>query len=166
MSLDVSDRFAIQDVLAVYCRGIDRLDERLIAQAYWPDADEDHGIFKGKATDFAPWIVRFLAETYHVTSHRLGQSYVRPIAGDAACAETYFSSLHRLRLGDGSTHEAVDGRYLDDFEKRGGVWRISRRLVVLDFMRQFQAAGAETANLPGLTFGKRTLEDPSYSRLS
>jgi hypothetical protein len=94
------DRLAIQDVLSIYCRGIDRLDQALIAQAYWPEASEDHGIFRGQAKDFAPWIVAFLDKTYRSTAHRLGQSYA-VVSGERASAETYFSSLHHLRSGNG-----------------------------------------------------------------
>jgi hypothetical protein len=158
----VHDRVAIQDVLSIYCRGIDRLDESLIAAAYWPDASEDHGIFKGRAKDFAPWIVKFLDQTYRATAHRLGQSYV-VVCGVRASAETYFSSQHHLRSADGGAFESVDGRYIDEFQKRDGVWRISSRVVVLDFVRQFTADIPDIAKIPGLTFGQRGRGDYSYS---
>lgn len=159
---ELRDRIAIQDVLNTYCRGIDRLDETLIAAAYWPDAKEDHGIFKGTGKDFAPWIVRFLDETYQATAHRLGQSYVE-VTGERASAETYFSSVHHRRRLEDANFEAVDGRYVDEFEKRDDVWKISSRVVVLDFLREFTAAGPQIENIPGLTFGKRGRDDLSYS---
>lgn len=156
------DRAAIQYALSAYCRGIDRLDEALIASAYWPDAREDHGIFKGSAKEFAPWIVKFLDQTYRSTVHRLGQSYVQ-VDGQRASAETYFSSLHHLRGEASGNFEAVDGRYVDQFESRDGIWRISSRVVVLDFIRQFAADLPDIAKLPGLTFGQRGPRDFSYS---
>jgi hypothetical protein len=158
----VHDRVAIEDVLSVYCRGIDRLDEALVAAAYWPDAREDHGIFKGSAKEFAPWIVKFLDDTYRSTVHRLGQSYLQ-VAGQRATAETYFSSLHHLRIEESGNFEAVDGRYIDEFQRRDGIWRISSRVVVLDFIRHFAADVPDIAKLPGLTFGQRGPGDFSYS---
>jgi hypothetical protein len=158
------DRVAIGDVLSRYCRGIDRLDESLIAAAYWPDAREDHGAFKGRAKEFAPWIIDFLERTYLSTAHRLAQSYVQARADDA-CAETYFSALHHLRSDGGANFEAVDGRYVDEFEKRDGVWRISSRVVVFDFARKFPVSPSEVAKIPGLTFGRRGPDDFSYSVL-
>jgi hypothetical protein len=158
------DRLAIQDCLATYCRGIDRLDVVLIASAYWPDALEDHGIFKGTGREFAPWIIRFLDESYVSTAHRLGQSNVTLQDGGAA-GETYFSSLHKLRAGEGTRYEAVDGRYADAFEKRGEEWRISSRTVILDFVREFSAPKTDIESLPGLTFGSRGHQDFSYSLL-
>jgi len=159
---DVGSRIAILDALSLYCRGIDRLDERLLAAAYWPDAAEDHGIFKGSARDFAPWIVRFLHENYVATQHVLGQSYIE-VRGDRAGGETYVSSLHHCRKGNGRIFEAVNGRYVDRFERRDGVWKISSRLVVLDFLREFEANAAQAQGIPGLTFGTRGPADPSFS---
>jgi hypothetical protein len=162
---EVVSRIAIQDALSIYCRGIDRLDERLIAAAYWPDAEEDHGIFKGTARDFAPWIAKFLDETYFATQHILGQSYVE-VSGDRAGGETYVSSLHRCRKGNGTIFEAVNGRYVDRFERRQGLWKISSRIVVLDFLREFEATAAAAESIPGLTFGKRGPADLSFSVLN
>lgn len=164
-SASIHDRLAIQDALNVYCRGIDRMDEALIAAAYWPDAKEDHGVFKGRAKEFAPWIVKYLDEKYQSTAHRLGQSYAQ-VADERARAETYFSALHHLRADDGANFEAVDGRYIDEFQKRDGVWRISSRVVIIDFARQFAATGSDVAKLPGLTFGRRGRDDFSYSVFS
>jgi hypothetical protein len=161
----VLDRVAIQDALNCYCRGIDRMDEALIASAYWPDAKEDHGVFKGRAKEFAPWIVKYLEEHYLITAHRLAQSYVQ-VFGESARAETYFLALHRLRSDEGANFEAVDGRYIDEFQKRDGIWRISSRVVVIDFARKFPAGGSDVEKLPGLTFGQRGKGDFSYSVLS
>ena len=62
-----------------------------------------------------------------------------------------------------SVFEAVNGRYVDRFERRNGVWKISSRVVVLDFLREFEAAPAEVQGIPGLTFGARGSADPSFS---
>jgi hypothetical protein len=105
---DLGSRLAIQHALSLYCRGIDRLDEQLIAAAYWPDAAEDHGIFKGSASEFAPWIVKFLNDAYRATQHILGQSCIE-VRGDRAGGETYVSSLHHCRKGNGRIFEAVNG---------------------------------------------------------
>lgn len=155
-------RIAIQDSLNRYCRGIDRLDETLIASAYWPDASEDHGIFKGTAREFAPWIVQFLDDTFLSTAHHLGQSSV-VLRGDRAAAETYFSSIHRRRAPDGTVYEAADGRYVDNFEKRGDAWKISSRLVVVDYLREFAQELSYFERIPGLTIGARGNSDVSYS---
>src|SRR5260370_28043683 len=151
---DVSSRLAIQHALSLYCRGIDRLDAQLIAAAYWPDAAEDHGSFKGIARDFAPWIVKFLDENYVATQHILGQSCIE-VRGEHAGGETYVSSLHHCRKGGGRVFEAVNGRYVDRFERRNGAWKISSRVVVLDFLREVGTVPAGSQRIPGLALGAR-----------
>jgi hypothetical protein len=156
-----ADRLAIQGALSSYCRGIDRLDGVRIADAYWPDAIDDHGIFVGTATDFVPFILRYMAETYAGTAHRLGQSYIE-FSGDEAVAETYFSSQHRLR-DDPDRIEAVDGRYVDRLQRRGDAWKIFRRLVVIDFLREQEGGASRLADIEGLTVGRHGDDDPSYA---
>lgn len=158
---ELADRAAIQPALSTYCRGIDRLDGLAIADAYWPDAIDDHGIFHGTATDFVPFILDFLAEHYDGTSHRLGQSYIEFSGGDAI-VETYFSSQHRLRAQAGRI-EAADGRYVDRMQRRDGVWKIFRRLVVIDFMREYDSGASKLTEIPGLTVGSAGSDDPSHA---
>jgi len=155
----LADRLAIQSVLSSYCRGIDRLEGARIADAYWPDAIDDHGIFVGTATDFVPFILRYMADAYAGTAHRLGQSYIE-FSGDEAVAETYFASQHRLR-DDEARIEAVDGRYVDRLQRRDGVWKIFRRLVVIDFLREHEGGAPRLADIEGLTVGRHGDDDPS-----
>ncbi|BEP46256.1 hypothetical protein GmRootV15_68450 (plasmid) [Variovorax sp. V15] len=46
------DREAIRDCLYRYCRGIDRCDEAALRSAYWEDATDCHGAWKGSAEGF------------------------------------------------------------------------------------------------------------------
>ncbi|MDB5714534.1 MAG: hypothetical protein JWO15_1931 [Sphingomonadales bacterium] len=159
--VELADRLAIQSVLSSYCRGIDRLDGAKIADAYWPDAIDDHGVFVGTATDFVPFILRYMADAYSTTSHSLGQSYME-FSGDEAVAETYFASQHRLR-DDDTRIEAVDGRYVDWLQRRDGIWKIFRRLVVIDFLRNYESGASPLNDIKGLTMGRHGADDPSYS---
>jgi hypothetical protein len=68
----VLDEAAIQRVLVQYCRGIDRGDEALIAGVYWPDATDDHGVYKGSGQGFAPYVVKALNAHALATQHALG----------------------------------------------------------------------------------------------
>ncbi len=161
MDSELADRLAIAHALGSYCRGIDRMDGDRIAEAYWPDAIDDHGVFKGTATDFVPFILTFMADAYCATAHRLGQSYIE-FAADGAVVETYFSSQHRLR-SDTRRVEAVDGRYIDRFQRRDGVWKIYRRLVVIDFIREYGSEPSRLNDIKALTVGRHGKDDPSYA---
>ena len=54
---ELIDRQEIYDVLTRYCQGVDRCDVDLIKSVYHEDAQDDHGMFKGRGLDFAEWIV-------------------------------------------------------------------------------------------------------------
>jgi hypothetical protein len=55
-----ADRAAIENVLGLYCRAIDRLDVELLRSVYHPDAIDDHGAMCMNAQEFAPRIVEEL----------------------------------------------------------------------------------------------------------
>ena len=47
----LEDQQAIRDVLSRYARGVDRCDLGLLKSAYHPDGYDDHGFFKGNASE-------------------------------------------------------------------------------------------------------------------
>jgi hypothetical protein len=84
---------AICQVMARYCRGIDRLDRDLLRSAYWDDAVDNHGIFCGPAPQFVEFIIPHLTRSYLATHHFIGQS-LADIDGDIARSETYVRAEH------------------------------------------------------------------------
>ena len=125
------DARAIHDVVARYCRGIDRRDPELVRSCYWPDATDDHaGAFIGGRDEFVDWVSRVVAR-FTMTMHVLGTPAVE-IAGDVADAETYGVAQHRGDPSDdGRVNYTTAFRYLDRFERRSGEWRIAARRVEL-----------------------------------
>ena len=69
------ERDAIRRVVEGYVRGVDRFDEEKARGAYWDDAHDDHGLFKGNAQDFVTWT---FAGTFEISGHQhlLGQSVI------------------------------------------------------------------------------------------
>ncbi|WKK24619.1 nuclear transport factor 2 family protein [Streptomyces olivoreticuli] len=119
----------IRAVLQRYCRGLDRLDEELLKSAYHEDAYDDRGVIRGNAHDFAKQIIPLLREAYTGTFHTLHGSTIE-IDGDTAGVETYCTAYH-YRDGDGVRRvEQYPGRYVDRFERRDGIWKIARRIVL------------------------------------
>ena len=145
------DRVQIQNVLARYCRGIDRLDREILREVYHPDANDDHGVFNGNAYEFIDMVLPLLKEITSGGSHMLFQSQI-DVEGSRAAAETYFLAYQRMRGGrakiedyfgptyaDAATkagtinedHEYVaGGRYVDQLTRRNGEWRIQSRIVM------------------------------------
>lgn len=155
------DKQEIHEVLMRYCRGIDRCDAELLHGVYHPDATDDHGMFKGKATDFIPWALEALTREQN-TSHYIANELIE-LDGDVAYCESYFLAVHR-RLGkDGKPVDLMfGGRYADRFERRNGQWKIADRRVVFDRSRLDPVDKA--FSIEEYVCGKRSREDAVYKR--
>ena len=156
------DKDEIRDVLYTYCRGIDRLDEALVRSVYHPGASDDHGPFSGTAEEFAAWVIPVLQRDFSATMHTLGNILIE-LDGDAAHVESYFHAYHRVPRPAGDRDLLVGGRYLDRFERRAGVWKISARTVVLEWSRSEPATQA-WANVDRFKRGLRSKADLVYRR--
>jgi hypothetical protein len=126
----------IRDVMARYCRGVNRLDIDLVRSCFHPDAWEDHGAFHGEASAFCDGL-RAGLESFTLTFHFVGNSLIE-IEGDSASHETYFIAYDRLPADESGVEKDVifGGRYLAVHERRnGGPWLIAERTVVHDWHR-------------------------------
>jgi ketosteroid isomerase-like protein len=131
----VVDQQEIRDVVYRYCRGIDRRDFDLVRSCYHPDATDDHGDFRGTIDEFIAHIDERLPR-FECTMHFIGNVLVE-VAGDRARSESYVVAYHRLGA-HGTKRERdfiVNLRYVDDFERRNGAWKIATRVCVFDFSR-------------------------------
>lgn len=156
----VSDHLAIQQALARYCRGIDRLDRAMLESAYWPDGHDDHVVFAGSAPEFIDWALEHLRSDI-ATWHCLGHSLI-VLNGRRAAVETYFQARSRRRTADNEIISISSGRYVDEFEERSGEWRVLNRRVLLDLREE--APAPPTAGAPGRERwqGHHGPDDPSY----
>jgi hypothetical protein len=156
----LADRLAIQDVLHLHSRGLDRLDTEAIQCAYWPEAEVDYGSYKGSAQVFAELVVGALGQAYELTRHCLSNTLVT-FSGNRAWSESSVSAAHLL---PGAQEELLFyGRYLDKLEKRHGQWKILYRQVVMDWSKrltvQDERNGEAFANLAK---GAHLAADPLY----
>jgi hypothetical protein len=158
------DKDQIRDVLYTYCRGIDRCDEELVRSVYHPGASDDHGTFSGTAEEFATWVIPVLLRDFAGTMHTLGNILIE-LDGDAAHVESYFNAYHRVPRPAGDRDLIVGGRYVDRFERRANVWKISARTVVLDWSRSEPATQPWTS-VDRFKRGERSRADFVYRRSS
>lgn len=182
------DHQAIERLVHLYCRAIDRLDVDLLRSIYHPDATDEHGVFIGNAHEFASFIMQKLAAVTTYGFHTITQSII-DIRGDVAAGESTYLAYHRIGAGFeniarffGETyarraekagtidieHEFVaGGRYIDRFERREGVWRIARRKITNEWQqcqpitRVLDEGEPGHVNLPGA----RDRTDPVYGNL-
>ncbi len=157
------DRFAIQDLAALYMRGLDRLDGDLLAAQFWPEARCEYGIFSGSPVDFAGFCMAALAD-HERNHHMLGQHLIDFTAPEEAYGEVYYQAYHRVAGEDGSPRDLfIAGRYVDRYEQRGGTWKIAYRSELVDWLRDDPASDAMLGAAPFIV-GQRKPADPLYNR--
>ncbi|MBI1252247.1 MAG: DUF4440 domain-containing protein [Alphaproteobacteria bacterium] len=149
-------------------RAIDRCDATLLASCFHDDATDDHGVFKGTAKDFAAWVMPTLHGMIR-TQHAV-QNILISVEGDHARGESYFRAQHTLpgANGGGETEMIAAGRYLDTFERRGGVWRMTHRHAIYDWSTTSPATSQwESGPMKEiLVRGARGEADPSYAHFA
>jgi len=131
------DKQAVTEVLLGYCRAIDRRDMALMRKVYWPDAIDDHAVFRGDVEAFIAYCLPFLDGV--VTQHRISNIWIDMTGPDSAFSECYFSAFHDFPAptgGNARLERIVGGRYCDRHERRGDEWRIIARTVVLDWYHE------------------------------
>jgi hypothetical protein len=159
------DKQAIHEALMRYCRGVDRLDPDLVNSAFHADATDQHGVFQYTGTTVGPEIVARLAPL-RASLHLIGNELVQ-LHGESADVESYFTMW---LVSDDGANEVVRhgfGRYVDHFESRDGDWRISHRIVLVEWANTVTGQrDEELARLLGPIIATRTRDDPSYRYLS
>ena len=163
------DKDEIRDLMARYCRGVDRADWDLVRSTYHTDAHDDHGDYKGGIDGFIDFAkVRTGGATQ--VMHFLGECLIEFASPDLAIAETYFFTAHTLGPEAQRQYGAADkggpvqlshyGRYVDRVERRAGVWRIARRIVVFETTRL--ALGEVPPIKPDWAGHRRDGQDPIF----
>ena len=163
LSAEIQDLAARRDITGAvqrYMRGLDRLDPELQRSAFHAGAYVDCGLMAGTADEFVTFSQGVLA-AFDATQHLLGQVCLT-IDGDTASGECYFQAWHGARDGDGNPRDLfIAGRYVDDYACRNGDWRISRRTLVTDWVKDDPADHRFFAANPGIIRSGRRGEDCS-----
>lgn len=175
----------IMDAMARYARGIDRRDEELVRSAYHEDSFDDHGWgLSAGGWDIAALVRRDgngFPDDWKYTQHFLGQHFIE-VDGDTASSEVYFRSTTRVADEEGVDWDmTTDGRYVDQWVRRDGVFRIINRTVVYDAWRTDvvstpwpgpdhdvakMAVGGAPIDVGATTLGTAGPDDPSYALLA
>lgn len=153
------DERAIEAQLKNYCRAMDRCDNELGVAVFHDDAQLDYGeMFRGAPRDFVEHTIaaHFSLETH---LHRISNISIA-VNGDRAGSETYVDAIFRGSAQGAAFEIRTCGRYIDQWEKRGGRWAVSRRqyLHAIDSQRP-----AGEARFP--VTGARDTTDFSYTAL-
>jgi hypothetical protein len=158
----VAAKQAIYELSCTYMRGQDRLDPEAHRSVFWDDAWCSYGIYEGGPDGFVAFAQNAL-RSHASNHHMLGQVQIE-LSGDEAFGEVYYQAFHRITAADGDARDLfVSGRYVDRYERRGGVWKIAYRSELVDWVRETAAADQwfhGSAMIPGA----RKPGDPLYHR--
>lgn len=169
-----------------YCRAADRLDAELIKTTFWEDGAFDGGPADGPVLEIiGHFFENVLRDMWSVSQHSATNILIE-LDQDQAFVETYLTAFHLSHpnhesraalLGEDNALAAgfkdddviefvFGGRYIDQFQRRGGEWRIFRRKIVPDWNRVALYSGITTGGQYDLLRhrGSRDLRDPAYSR--
>lgn len=159
---DLAARRDIQEATHRYMRGLDRLDPELQRSAFHADAHVDCGLMAGSADEFVAFAQEMLAG-FDATQHLLGQVRIE-VHGDTASGECYFQAWHGARDDDGSPRDLfIAGRYVDDYACLNGEWKIMRRTLITDWVKNDPADHSFFAS-PGIIRSGRRGEDFSQQQ--
>ncbi|OCC23761.1 hypothetical protein MB02_10055 [Croceicoccus estronivorus] len=158
-------RWQIEEVLFAYARGNDRNDPDMVRNCFWPESTHKHGRFEGLSYDFVGYAAKIIATLKHA-AHFITNVSIQ-VDGDRAFSECYYLAHHRRDAKDGSGEEDafMEGRYLDLFERRDGVWKIIRRRGLSDLTAAPIPAPSPYADWPAGMHSGRDKDDDYYKML-
>ncbi len=157
---ELADRSAIEEVIFKHCRGLDRVETDTLKGCYWSEATVDYGFFKGAGHEFCELISQGIVR--HRATHHQVSNTVAEIQDTNAVVETYLTAYHH-RPDGGETEMTYFGRYIDHFQRRGDVWKIQFRHVVMDWNQNLRTTDdMDTGSLSALARSGRMPDDPLY----
>ena len=161
---DYGARRDITDALHRYMRGLDRLDADLERSAFSDDAYIDCGMMAGSADEFVTFSQNLLAGM-EATQHLMGQVRIEIHDSTSASGECYFQAWHGSRDEAGNPRDLfVSGRYIDEYACNNGEWRIRRRLLITEWVKDDPANHGFFIANPGAIRAGRRGEDFSQTR--
>lgn len=160
MTASPEDRFALRDLAEGYAFAIDHHDRQAFEALFHEDAslvtfvgndpgDEPRNTHTGHAA--LGRIVDVLATMYPRTFHLVG-NHRCAVDGDSATGEAYCVAHHLTPdpFRHGATDYVMVIRYLDDYGRRDGVWRFTRRRMLLEWSGTYPVIGDEVHGGGGL----------------
>jgi ketosteroid isomerase-like protein len=154
---ELEARTAIEDCLKKFARAVDRQDWQAAREAYHDGAFDDHGFFKGPPDAFLAHIEKLHAVQEH-SMHFNTNVLIEFQSRERAFVETYVLVLQRFA----ERRVTASARYLDQFEKRNGAWRVVHRTLVFGDM--VPDTNSPPPGFPAdFAVQKHGMDDPLYS---
>ncbi|MEV0830141.1 nuclear transport factor 2 family protein [Nonomuraea rubra] len=157
------DKQAIRELVHAYANAADRRDQDKMRALYHDDAIDEHGPFsQGSAMEFIDRLPEIQAGM-RILQHHVTTMNVK-LDGDRAEGEVYVIAFHQVDDGGKGVDVLVNGRYLDKYEKRDGVWKFAHRAIVADWVYVTEPSAVDLAHpfAAGAHVGRSGQDDHSY----
>jgi hypothetical protein len=171
------DKADIEAVLYKWGSGVARREWEEVRSVFHDDAMDAHGTFDGGIDQFVEWQKRH-HEHIELSVHFIGSVQVQFAKPDLALSQAYVIAFHRYGKDAGHARQDIFGahtaehakpmqsilvgRYIDRFERRGGPWKIAKRVTVYEWAR-LEDAPWEIPFQANWTRAKRDKTDPIYA---
>ena len=130
---ELSDRYAVSQLVKVYALGIDMRDLDTVLSVFAPDAAVEGMAGSMPASEYLPNVFNGAAE-YAATQHNITNQHVT-IDGDDALCWSYAVCYHLEEPGSGRDDLVVATQYRDRCRRFGDGWLITGRQSVMQWMR-------------------------------
>ena len=155
------DRADLEDLAITYMRGLDRRDRGLLRSVFHDDATTRYGAFSGDPDAFVAHAMDALS-SHETNQHLIGQVGLWWDGPDAARGEVYFQAFHRFSRDGVRLDLTISGRYVDRYERRQGVWRMTHRTEIVDWARTEPTSDDYLPARPLVVVGRPDRSDLSY----
>jgi hypothetical protein len=157
----LKDRLEIQDCVMRHARGHDRHDVELMTSCFHEDGVDEHGSAVNSGPEYGEWANAAHAAAFKLHAHNI-TTHTCEIDGDVAYCESYVIGAFLFRDRDRASF--AGGRYIDQFERRDGEWKIAVRRTVIDVVIEGDAPWLQWPDSGTFPKGVWTKEDASYQR--
>ena len=124
----LADEAALRRTAEIYAQGADRKDKQLWRSVLADDCRIEGPGFVTEGLDATLQSIDALGQMFRSTLHKIHNQTVM-VEGDRASGETYCTADHLLNDADQLLRWTI--RYIDEWRREGGAWRISRRKLEL-----------------------------------
>ena len=122
------------------------------------------GLSAGGADDFVAFCQNLLG-SMEASHHLLGQVRIE-LDGETARGECYFQAWHGTRDEAGQPRDLfISGRYIDEYACKNGEWRIAKRKLITDWVKDDPADHSFYVANPTVNRAGRRGEDFSETRV-
>ena len=124
----LADEAALRRTAEIYAQGADRKDKQLWRSVLADDCRIEGPGFVTEGLDATLQSIDALGQMFRSTLHKVHNQTVM-IEGDRASGETYCTADHLRNDADQLLRWTI--RYIDEWRREGGAWRITRRKLEL-----------------------------------